>query len=134
LLPPVSVFTLETRTLSAGFVGDCNAYRSVWSVCTRRPGGVRPGASRWSAARAEGGPPLWRRRIARTIEPATAKSTAGPTVLLFTNLADVIPISLLSRAVDAACSQGGTFRFDGPNRTRATGESGRRPDDMRSER
>src|SRR5919197_5296017 len=38
LLPAGPVFTFNTRTLFAGFVGDWNAYRSVMSVCTLPPG------------------------------------------------------------------------------------------------
>src|SRR5438094_986546 len=47
------------------------------SVCTLPPGGVRPGASRWSAARAEAGPLRWSSSTARTAEAAAAISTAS---------------------------------------------------------
>src|SRR5207248_5876252 len=70
------------------------------SVCTLPPGGVSPGASRWSAAPADDGAALWARSTARTIAPATASKTASPSVLLFTTLADVMCCSLLSSAPD----------------------------------
>src|SRR5436305_1413824 len=60
------------------------------SVCTLPPGGVSPGASRWSAAPADDGAAFWVRSIARTIAPARASSIASPSVLLFINLAEVM--------------------------------------------
>src|SRR5919198_339835 len=63
------------------------------SVWTLPPGGVRPGASRWSAARAAGGPPRWTRRIARTIATAAAATLLGGA---FSGSPKVNPLDLLA--------------------------------------
>src|SRR5256885_5555079 len=65
---------------------------SVWML---PPGGVRPGASRWSAARAGAAPPRCRSRTA-AMAAAAARSTAAPSMRRFATLAEVMPVSLLS--------------------------------------
>src|SRR5439155_20858074 len=64
---------------------------SVMSVWTSPPGGVSPGASRWSAAPADDGEALCTSSAARTSAPARAISTASPSVRLFANRVEVMP-------------------------------------------
>src|SRR6266508_4852911 len=65
------------------------------SVCTLPPGGVSPGASRWSAAPADDSPAFPIRNAASTSAPTAAKSTVSPIVLLVANLDDSMILSLL---------------------------------------
>src|SRR5256885_23295 len=53
---------------------------SVRSVPMPSPpgGGVSPGASRWSAARADDGPAWWTQNAMRTIAPIAATAADGP--------------------------------------------------------
>ena len=117
-----TLLTLSTSTVLSGFVGDWNAYRSVMSVWTLPPGGVRPGASRWSAARADDGAALCVNSTARAIAPATANSNATPTVRLLASVAAFMNCSLLSFSHDLVRSACGSPArpswFDGrPDRT-----------------
>src|SRR6266511_721282 len=65
------------------------------SVCTLPPGGVSPGASRWSAAPTDDSPAFPIRNAASTSAPTAAKSTVSPIVLLVANLDDSMILSLL---------------------------------------
>src|ERR687887_526514 len=65
---------------------------SVRSVPMPSPpgGGVSPGASRWSAARAGDGPAWWMRNAVRTAAPIAATSAASTSVLRCTSLPAVM--------------------------------------------
>src|SRR5213592_4333162 len=100
------------------------------SVCTLPPGGVSPGASRWSAAPADDGPAFPSRNTASRSAPTAAKSTPSPIVFLVANLDDTMILSLLPvcdpcPVRGASCSLHGAVRFDARDRVEPFGYSGR---------
>src|SRR6266511_50842 len=100
------------------------------SVCTLPPGGVSPGASRWSAAPADDGAAFPITNAARTSAPTAANSTASPIVLFVANLDDTMILSLLPvcdpcPAWGASCSPHGAVRFDGRDRVEPFADAGR---------
>src|SRR5436305_11783407 len=98
LLPATPVFTFRTRTLFAELDGDWNAYRSVMSDCTLPPGGDSPGASRWSAARADDGPAFCVRASASASAAAAAANAAIRSVVRCACTAALMPFPSLSFA------------------------------------
>src|SRR5919106_4306867 len=85
------------------------------SRCTSPPGGVKPGASRWSAAVAAGGAAPCMRTSARTIAATIARSATSPSVRLSASFAVIRTPPFVSPdhwPAGASCSAGRGVRFE----------------------